>query len=555
MSQAALQRAGADMAQPEGGDQSPEAREAQRIAEGAAAFCLFGLRIALDEAAWRTPAPAPEDHPDWELADGAAGWLASEASPPQPANDTAHAFAPLKRRGLHLPAAMPSRFMRGVDWLLIAAGAEYAARWGAGSSLLGLSLGGAFAFVLAALALKAGLWLTETYRFSPAHARAERGLGGLALGAMLGVCASALFAPDARSAGALAAVLPLTAMLMAGAHVALMLWTRAAHRAGVFAETIAIIGANDAAARLAARAMKTGEARIVAIVDDRRTRAPAAIGPTPVSGSIQDLLAWEGLPHVDRIVIAVSQKAEARVRGIIDELRAAPNRVDLLLDHHTLALRAGADRLGGGALACVLGRPRNFTRAAIKRAQDLVIAGALLAMMALPMLAIAAAIRLDSKGPALYRQRRTGFNNRPITILKFRSMAHAPDAPITPVRKNDKRITRVGRWLRRYSLDELPQLINVLKGEMSLVGPRPHAIGMQATKRAYAEIVAEYAHRHRVKPGVTGWAQINGARGSVTSAAALRKRVKLDLDYVARASLWVDLQILAQTPRAMWRGK
>ncbi|HRE42598.1 MAG TPA: hypothetical protein PKY87_01345, partial [Terricaulis sp.] len=154
MSQAALQRAGADMAHTEGVEQSPEAREAQRIAEGAAAFCLFGLRIALDEAAWRMPAPEAAD-PEWELA-GAASWTPSEVNPP-PANDATRTFAPLERRGLHLPATMPSRFMRGVDWLLIIAGAEYAARWGAGSSLLGLSLGGAFAFVLAALALKAGL--------------------------------------------------------------------------------------------------------------------------------------------------------------------------------------------------------------------------------------------------------------------------------------------------------------------------------------------------------------------------------------------------------------
>lgn len=553
MSQAALQRAGAVMAQTEEAELSPEAREAQRIAEGAAAFCLFGLRIALDEAAWRVP--EGDAAPDWELQEGQARWTPPESGPLRPANDTAPAFPPLPQRGLHLPAAVPNRLIAAIDWILIVAAAECAARWGAGSSLLGLSLGAAFSFVLAALALKAGLWLTEAYRFSPAQARAERGLGGLALGAILAVCASALLAPDARSVGALTAILPLTAMLMAGAHAALAVWTRGAHRAGVFAETIAIIGANESASRLAARAAKSGEARIVAIVDDRRARAPNAIGETPVSGGVEDLLAWEGLPHVDRIIIAVTQKAEARVRGIIDQLRTTPNRVDLLLDHHTLALRAGADRLGGGAVACVLGRPRNFTRALIKRVQDLVIAGALLAVLALLMLAIAVAIRIDSKGPALYRQRRTGFNNRPITILKFRSMIHAPGAPITPVRKNDKRITRIGRWLRRYSLDELPQLINVLKGEMSLVGPRPHPIDMQATKRAYAEIVADYAHRHRVKPGITGWAQINGARGSVTSAAALRKRVKLDLDYAARASLWVDLQILAQTPRAMWRGK
>jgi lipopolysaccharide/colanic/teichoic acid biosynthesis glycosyltransferase len=177
-----------------------------------------------------------------------------------------------------------------------------------------------------------------------------------------------------------------------------------------------------------------------------------------------------------------------------------------------------------------------------------VIIGAGLAIVfALPMLLIAAAIKLDSKGPALYRQRRHGFNNRIITVLKFRTMHHVPDAPLSQVVANDPRVTRLGAWLRRTSLDELPQLYNVLRGEMSLVGPRPHAVGMKAAERDLQNIVAEYAHRHRVKPGITGWAQINGSRGPVETPAAVRRRLKLDLEYVSRASLWLDLQILVRS--------
>jgi polysaccharide biosynthesis protein PslA len=203
------------------------------------------------------------------------------------------------------------------------------------------------------------------------------------------------------------------------------------------------------------------------------------------------------------------------------------------------------------AAACVSGRPHNHRRAFVKRVEDIVLGSLIAVAFALPMLMIAAAIKLDSKGPVLYRQRRHGFNNRVITVLKFRSMRHDPDAPMQQVRENDSRITRVGRFLRRTSLDELPQLFNVLRGEMSLVGPRPHAVGMKTCERELTEIVAEYAHRHRVKPGITGWAQVNGSRGPVTSASSVRRRVKLDLEYVTRASLWLDLEILVRSAPVM----
>lgn len=535
MTLAALQLAGADLAQPEEAPETPEMREARRLAEQAAAFCLFGLRITLDEAAWNASAEA------------AYARRASLEPPPTPANDPLprFAFPNLPKRGLHLPAAAPARFIQGLDWLLALAAAEFAALWGAGASLLHLSLGQSLTFLLGAVSLKAGMWLTESYRFTPANVRAERGIGGLALGAIMGLGAAAFIAPDAQTTGALAATLPLAAMLMAAAHAAIAIWTRAAHRQGVFAETVVLIGATSAAHRMSERAAKTGEARIVAIVDDRLSRSPALLGQAPVGGDIEQLLAWEGLPNVDRIVITVTQKAEARVRAIISQLRIAPNRVDLLLDYRAQSVRGrGAERFNGAAVACVSGRPRNFARLAAKRAQDLAFGGLFAAALALPMLAIALAVRLDSKGAALYRQRRHGFNNRPITVLKFRTMA-----------ENSTRITRVGRFLRRYSLDELPQLLNVLIGEMSLVGPRPHAIGMKASERELSQIVSEYAHRHRVKPGITGWAQINGSRGAVTSAAALRKRLRLDLEYLSRGSLWFDLQILMRTPIAMWRGR
>ncbi|WP_395647876.1 exopolysaccharide biosynthesis polyprenyl glycosylphosphotransferase [Terricaulis sp.] len=502
--------------------------DARRLELETAFLAMFGVKEASAETAFVTETPGPT-----------------------PAND-ARAFPDLARRGVHIEPHLAIGFIQAVDWLVVAAVAQLAALWGAGGALTDLSLGDAAGFVLSALALKAGMWVTESYRTSPAHMRPERGAGGLALGAILGLVVANVLAPDARSAGALAAILPLAAIVLAGIHAAFAVWIRALHRKGVFSETVVLIGATEAAARLVAHADKSGDVRIVAVVDDRLARAPSAVSGAPVGGDLDALLAWEGLPHVDRIVITVTQKAEARVRAIIERLRAVPNRVDLLLIDQTESVRGKRiDKLTGAAVACVSGRPRNARRALIKRAQDIVIGSALLAFFALPMLVIAALIKLDSRGPVIYRQRRHGFNNRIITILKFRTMRHDPGAPLKQVAKADPRITKIGRFLRRTSLDELPQLFNVLGGSMSLVGPRPHAVGMKAADRDLAHIVAEYAHRHRVKPGITGWAQVNGSRGPIETPALVRHRVKLDLAYVSTASLWLDLKILARTAPAL----
>jgi len=565
MSKRAFKRAGAELEQVGQAlaalpDTDATASEARRLAELAGEFCLFGLDIALSDTAWNVPADEAyrvSEEVEPEAANDVAEEALVEPQPdPTPAQAPSFAFPLLPRRGIHLDSTLPVRLMQALDWLFVLVVAELAALWGAGIGLLDLSLGAATAFIACALSLKAGLWLTDSYRVSPGRMRADRSVGGLALGTILGLILSAAIAPDARGAAALSAALPVAAIILAGVHAALAVWSRAAHRRGVFSETIVLVGATDAAQRIADRIAKTGESRIVAVVEDRLSRSPTQVGATPVGGNIDDLLNWDGLPNVDRIVITVTQKAEGRVRDIIERLRVIPNRVDLLLDYETFNVRGkGAQRFAGAAVACVSGRPHNHRRAMLKRAQDVIIGTGLLVLFAIPMLVIALAIKLDSKGPVLYRQRRHGFNNRVITMLKFRSMKHDPDAPLQQVKANDQRVTRVGKLLRSKSLDELPQLINVLRGDMSLVGPRPHAIGMKAAERDLAHIVAEYAHRHRVKPGITGWAQINGSRGPVETCAAVRKRVRYDLDYVARASLAFDLQILFRTIPALLGDK
>jgi putative colanic acid biosynthesis UDP-glucose lipid carrier transferase len=172
-------------------------------------------------------------------------------------------------------------------------------------------------------------------------------------------------------------------------------------------------------------------------------------------------------------------------------------------------------------------------------------------LLLIPILAlIALAIKLDSPGPVFFRQRRYGFNNNAIVVWKFRTMKAdmvRDDTVVPQATRNDPRVTRVGRFLRRTSLDELPQIFNVLRGEMSLVGPRPHAV---AHNEQYAKIIDDYLSRHRVKPGITGWAQVNGLRGETDTPEKMRERVQFDLYYIDNWSFWLDLKIMALTPFA-----
>jgi Undecaprenyl-phosphate glucose phosphotransferase len=369
---------------------------------------------------------------------------------------------------------------------------------------------------------------------------------------VIGIAAAALLAPNARAAGALSAILPLAGLLLAALHAVFAAWIKAAHKNGAFAENLVIVGATEAAQRFLDRAVKTGDARVVAIFDDRLGRSPAKIDGTPVCGGLEDLLEWPSLAQVDRIVIAIPSKAEERVRALMHTLRGVPQRIDLLLDVRAEKVSGrGYKQLAESPVARLSSADTLGGRTLVKRAQDLTLSALLLAFFAPFMALIALSVKLTSKGPVIFKQRRHGFNNRIITIYKFRTMRQHDDTVIRQVVAHDPRITPLGRFLRRTSLDELPQLINVLKGEMSLVGPRPHAIGMRASERELSDIVAEYAHRHRVKPGLTGWAQINGSRGPIETPKSVRERVRLDLEYVMRASLWFDLWILLRTVPAL----
>ena len=219
-----------------------------------------------------------------------------------------------------------------------------------------------------------------------------------------------------------------------------------------------------------------------------------------------------------------------------------------------LVNRAGPGRDGGTHCRVTLGeRPLKGWSAVRKMLFDRLAGGTLLLLASPVLLVIAVMIKLDSRGPVLFRQPRLGFNDGIFTLYKFRSMhAHAMDVMADRLtEREDPRITRVGRYLRRFSLDELPQLWNVVIGNMSLVGPRPHALNAKAADRLYAEVVAGYARRHRVKPGITGWAQVNGWRGETRTDEQIMNRVSHDLYYIENWSLGLDLKILAMTLREL----
>ena len=251
--------------------------------------------------------------------------------------------------------------------------------------------------------------------------------------------------------------------------------------------------------------------------------------------------------HVSDVIVALSWSQWPRLGELVRELQLLPVNISVVPDNTGAPLSfRPVSELGNLRALAVQRAPISDWGIFAKMAEDYLIAFLALIIFMPAMALIAVAIKLDSKGPVFFRQRRHGFNHRVIEILKFRTMTVQEDgAQVTQATRNDLRVTRIGRILRRTSLDELPQFINVLAGQMSIVGPRPHAI---AHNDYYAKLLNNYACRHRVKPGITGWAQINGFRGEVLDSTAMKERVRLDLEYIDSWSLAFDLKILLLTP-------
>jgi len=297
--------------------------------------------------------------------------------------------------------------------------------------------------------------------------------------------------------------------------------------------------------------------RICGVFDDRvGDRSPPVVAGIPKLGTVDDLVEFTRRTRVDLILVSLPLTAEERVLNMVRKLWVLP--VDVRLAAHMSKLRfrpRAYSYIGNVPVLDIFDKPIADWNMVLKATFDYV-AGALILLGLLPVMALTAlAIKLDSRGPVFFRQRRLGFNNEVIEVFKFRSLYHHKADPNARqvVTRDDPRVTRVGRFIRKTSLDELPQLLNVLRGELSLVGPRPHAVEANTANKLWEEVVDGYFARHRVKPGITGWAQINGWRGEVNTPEKLQNRVEHDLYYIENWSLLFDLYILIRTPFALLR--
>jgi Undecaprenyl-phosphate glucose phosphotransferase len=295
---------------------------------------------------------------------------------------------------------------------------------------------------------------------------------------------------------------------------------------------------------------------LVGVFDDRNDdRAPTACGGLQKLGTVDDLVEFARRTRIDLVIFSLPISAESRILQMLKKLWVLP--VDIRLSAHTNKLQfrpRSYSYIGSVPVLDVADRPIADWDVVMKWLFDKTVGTLALVAAAPVMLLVALAIKLDSRGPVLFRQKRYGFNNELIEVFKFRSMyVEQTDATAAKlVTKGDPRVTRVGRFIRKTSLDELPQLLNVvLKGNLSLVGPRPHAVHAKAADRLYDEAVDGYFARHRVKPGITGWAQINGWRGETDTPEKIQRRVEHDLYYIENWSVLFDLYIMAMTPLAL----
>lgn len=265
-----------------------------------------------------------------------------------------------------------------------------------------------------------------------------------------------------------------------------------------------------------------------------------------VQGQLDDLvkLAREG--KLDDIYIALPLRAEKRISDLIKKLADTTVNVHYAPDFFTFdVLHSRWTQLGDFPVVSMLDSPFRGPAAVLKRIEDIVIGSIILLIISIPMMIIALGVKLSSPGPVFFRQKRYGLNGKEIGVLKFRSMTCCEDGPnVAQAKRNDPRVTRFGAFLRRTSLDELPQFVNVLMGHMSIVGPRPHAV---AHNEYYRPLIYGYMLRHKVKPGITGWAQVNGWRGETDTVDKMEKRVEHDLAYINNWNLWWDLQIIVMT--------
>ncbi|MCK0512951.1 undecaprenyl-phosphate glucose phosphotransferase [Aromatoleum buckelii] len=345
-----------------------------------------------------------------------------------------------------------------------------------------------------------------------------------------------------------------TPLALIAAHaVSRVALPRLMSRAGTQRRAV-IVGSNDIAMQLARGIEKNPflGVHLLGFFDDRTPQRTSGTTTGVCLGCLRDLAAYTKEQAVDHIYIALPMVSQPRILRILDDMKDTTASIFFVPDMFVTDLIQGrVDHVAGTPVVAVCETPFTGVNRLVKRLSDIVLASAILILIAPLMVLIAIGVKLGSPGPVIFKQNRYGLDGRKILVYKFRSMTVCEDGPqIVQAVREDPRVTRFGAWLRRTSLDELPQFINVLQGRMSIVGPRPHAVAHNET---YRQVIKGYMIRHKVKPGITGWAQVNGCRGETDTVEKMARRIEYDLDYLRHWSLSLDLKIILMTIRLVIR--
>ncbi len=338
----------------------------------------------------------------------------------------------------------------------------------------------------------------------------------------------------------------LTPPVLLAAQIILQKASSGLRRTGI--RSVVLVGVNELSVKLAERVDENPDLRmeVSGFFDDRDVSRQPDEQRVPLLGSMSDIPAYVRQNNINTIFISQPISAQPRIRKLLNELQDTTASIYFLPDIYVFDLiQARFDSVAGLPVVAICESPFTGINSMIKRGSDIVLASIIQLMLLPVMLGIAIAIKAGSPGPVIFRQRRYGLDGEEIIVYKFRSMTVCEDgARVVQATKDDQRITRVGAFLRKTSLDELPQFFNVLQGRMSIVGPRPHAV---AHNELYRKQIKGYMLRHKVRPGITGWAQVNGLRGETDTLDKMEARIAYDLDYLKRWSLALDLWIILRT--------
>ncbi len=321
-------------------------------------------------------------------------------------------------------------------------------------------------------------------------------------------------------------------------------------------KSVVIAGMNDQGVVLARRITGSpyATARVAGFFDDRTPDRLVGAGEFPMLGQLNDLPRYANQHRTDVIYLSLPMASQSRILHLLEELRDTTASIYFVPDTFVTDLVQGRiDFVEDIPVVAVCETPFSGVNGLVKRAADIVISLLILMAIAPLLLCIAAAVKLSSPGPVIFKQRRYGLNGEEITVYKFRTMTVCEDGHSIPqARRDDPRITRVGAFLRRTSFDELPQFFNVLQGRMSIVGPRPHAV---SHNELYRKLIRGYMVRHKVKPGITGWAQVNGFRGETDTMEKMQRRIDCDLEYLRHWSLRLDIFIILKTALVVFKDQ